>query len=167
MANALLLATGVVMLVLQGFVAYVIPTELVAPALLLPMVLYMSVGEFSLARGVSLSFVLGYFADVFAGGSIGLWTFSLVSVFLLVRVAGLRLFLHGVVFQILLTLVASVFVGVEMMALLLVFDRRPLAVLPAMGVVVAQAVATALSAPGVFALMRRLPTGIPGVVDET
>lgn len=99
MANALLLATGVLMLVLQGFIAYVTPTELVAPALLLPMVLYMSVGEFSLARGVSLSFVLGYFADVFAGGSIGRVPLP-VSVFLLVRVAGLRLFLHGVVFHI-------------------------------------------------------------------
>ncbi len=166
MANALLLLTGVVMLVLQGLVAYVAPTEYVAPVLVLPMVLYMSVGDFSIARGVSLSFVLGYLADVFAGGSIGLWTFSLVSVFLLVRVAGLKLFLHGVVFQVLLTLVASVFVGVEMMALLLVFDRRPLAVLPAMGVVASQAAATALSAPLVFALMRRLPTGLPGAPDE-
>ena len=71
MANALLLVTGVVMLVLQGLVAYVGPSEYLAPVLVLPMVLYMSVGEFSLARGVSLSFVLGYLADVFAGGSIG------------------------------------------------------------------------------------------------
>lgn len=167
MANALLLVTGVVMLVLQGLIAYVGPSEYLAPVLVLPMVLYMSVGEFSLARGVSLSFVLGYLADVFAGGSIGLWTFSLVSVFLLVRVAGLKLFLHGMVFQVLLTLVASIFVGVEMMALLLVFDRRPLAVVAAMGVVVAQGVATALTAPVVFGLMRRLPTGLPGVVDES
>lgn len=171
MANALLLVTGMVMLVLQGLLAYALsyflPADMVSPVLVIPMVLYMAVGDFSLGRGVSLSFVLGYFADVFAGGSIGLWTFSLVSIFLLVRVAGLRLFLHGVVFQMLLTFVASIFVGIEMMALLLVFDRRPLGVLPAMLTVVAQSVATALSAVPVFRLMRWLPTGIPGVVDET
>jgi rod shape-determining protein MreD len=109
---------------------------------------------------------MGYLADVFGGASMGLWTFTLVSIFLLVRVAGLKLFLHGMVFQVLLTLVAGVFAGVEMMALLLVFDRRPLAVLAALGTVTGQAAVTAALAPAIFALLGRLPGGAPVVAEE-
>lgn len=166
MANALLLATALALLVLQGFIAYLSPTDMLAPVLILPAVLYVAVGEFSLPRGVSLAFVMGYLADVFGGASMGLWTFTLVSIFLLVRVAGLKLFLHGVVFQVLLTLVAGVFAGVEMMALLLVFDRRPLAVLGALGTVTAQAAVTAALAPAIFALLHRLPGADPNVPEE-
>jgi cell shape-determining protein MreD len=71
------------------------------------------------------------------------------------------------VFQILLTFVASVAMGLEMTALLLVFDRRPLAVRAALGVVAMQGLATALLAPAVFALMRRLPTNLAPAPDET
>src|SRR5579884_4115461 len=143
MANAIVLAAAMVLLVIQGLVAFLLDTDAFVPSLVLPVVLYMAVGEFSLARGVSLAFVLGYLADAFAGGSMGLWTFTLVSVFLLARVAGLKLFLHGMVFQVLLTFTAACAVGLMMMSLLLVFDRRPLAVLPALRVVLGQALATA------------------------
>lgn len=159
MRNVVMILAGVALLMIQGVLALILPTERLAPTLVLPVVLFMAVGDFSLARGVSLSFVLGYLADVFSGGSMGLWTFTLVSVFLLSRVAGLKLFLHGVVFQVLMTFVASMVAGVEMMSLLLVFDRRPLNVLAALGVVAAQSVATAASAPAVFAIVRRLPVG--------
>jgi cell shape-determining protein MreD len=166
MTNLILLLLGTCLLVVQGIFSYVLHNEVMAPGLVLPMVLYMSVGEFSITRGVSLSFVLGYLSDVFAGGSIGLWTFAFVSSFLLVRVAGLKLFLHGIVFQIALTFIAWCFVNFEMMALLLVFDRRPLAVLPAARNIVMQAFATALTAPLVFGLMRRLPGTLSGVDEE-
>lgn len=166
MANAILLVTALVLLVLQGLIAFVLPADWLAPTLILPMVLYVAVGEFSLPRGVSLAFVMGYLADVFGGASMGLWTFTMVSIFLIVRVAGLKLFLHGVVFQVLLTLVAGVFAGVEMMALLLVFDRRPLSVLGALATVTGQAFVTAALAPAIFALLARLPGGEPGVHSE-
>ncbi len=166
MANALLLATALALLVLQGFIAYVLPADWLSPVLILPAVLYVAVGEFSLPRGVSLAFVMGYLADVFGGASMGLWTFTLVSIFLLVRVAGLKLFLHGVVFQVLLTLVAGIFAGVEMMALLLVFDPRPLSVLGALAIVTGQAVVTAALAPAIFAALHRLPGTDPNVPEE-
>ncbi len=166
MSNVLLLGMATALLVLQGALAWLSPSDRVAPTLVLPAVLYVAVGEFSLVRGVSLAFVMGWLADVFAGASMGLWTFTLVSVFLLVRVAGLKLFLHGVVFQVLLTLVAGVFAGLEMMALLLVFDRRPLAVLPAIGLVVTQSLATAAFAPVVFALLARLPGASQSPAEE-
>ena len=157
MRNAALLLAGVLLLLAQTVFARVLWSEYPAPSLVLPMVLYMSVGEFSLARGVSVAFVLGYLTDVFSGGSLGLWTFTLVSIFLLARAAGLKLFLHGVVFQMVLAFVASCVAGVGMMGLLLVFDRRVLAVLPALGVVASQALATAVCAPLVFRFVQALP----------
>lgn len=157
MRNGVLLAVGLALLLLQGVIARIVPTEYVVPSLVMPMVLTMSVGDFSLVRGMSLSFVLGYLTDVGAGGSMGLWTFTLMSMFLFARVAGLKLFLHGVLFQMLLSFLAMVAAGLEMMALVLVFDRRPLAMGAALGVVLAQGVATAVCAPWVFALVRRLP----------
>jgi rod shape-determining protein MreD len=168
MANLLTLLVGVALLLLQGLVARHLPTEYLAPSLVLPMVLYMAVGEFSLERGVSLAFVLGYLTDAFLGSALGLWTFALVSIFLLARAGGLTLFLHGMVFQVLLTFVGSLTVGVIMTGLLLVFDRRPLAVLPAMGVVASQSLATAAVAPAVFALLARLPaSAAPARAEET
>lgn len=166
MANALLLLSGLALLILQGMLAYVVPTDYIAPTLILPAVLFVAVGQFSLTRGVSLVFVLGYLTDVFAGASMGLWTFTLVSIFLLVRAAGLKLFLHGVVFQVLLTFVAGVVAGLEMMSLLLVFDRRPLNVLAAVGLVASQSAVTALVAPVVFALLERLPDAAVAPVEE-
>lgn len=165
MINVLTLAVGVLLLLLQGAIARHVPTEYVAPSLVLPMVLYMAVGEFSLERGVSLAFVLGYLTDAFLGSALGLWTFTLVTIFLLARVAGLKLFLHGVLFQVLLTFVGSLTVGVIMTGLLLVFDRRPLAVLAAMGVVACQSLATAACAPAVFGLLARVPMATPRVEE--
>jgi rod shape-determining protein MreD len=164
--NAALLLAGVLLLMAQTALGLILRSDHLTPSLVLPMVLYMSVGEFSLARGVSVAFVLGYLTDLFSGGSLGLWTFTLVSVFLLARVAGLKLFLHGVVFQTVLTFVASCVAGVGMMGLLLVFDRRVLALLPALGTVASQAVATALFAPLVFRFAQALPGAAPRVEES-
>lgn len=157
MINAFMLGLGFALLFVQGIVQHLVVTEWLYPSLVLPLVLYMAVGEFSLARGASLAFVLGYLNDAFAGISMGLLTFAMVAVFLLARVAGLKLFLHGVVFQVLLTFVASVAVGMLIMGLHVVFERSHLAIVPAVALVAAQSAATALVSPLVFALVRRLP----------
>lgn len=157
MINSLVLLLGFTLLVVQGMVQHIVSSQWITPQLVLPLVLYMAVGEFSLARGASLSFVLGYLSDGFSGLSMGLYTFAMVAVFLLARVAGLKLFLHGVVFQILLTFVAAVIVGLLIMGLQLVFERNQLAIVPAVSVVAAQGAATAIVSPLVFALVRRIP----------
>ncbi|MBL8601590.1 MAG: rod shape-determining protein MreD [Myxococcales bacterium] len=159
MRNAVILLTGLGLLLLQWIIAWFVPYEHLTPILVLPVVLTMAVGEFSLARGALLTFVLGYLTDAGSGGALGLWTFTLVSVFLLARMVGLKLFLHGVVFQVLLTFLASIAAGVLMMGVLLVFDRRPVAVASALGVVAGQSLATAACAPFVFAFVA----GLPGV----
>lgn len=157
MINALMLTLSFGLLVAQGMLQHLLGSQWLYPSLVLPLVLYMAVGEFSLARGASLSFVIGYLNDAFSGLPMGLFTFSMVAVFLLARVAGLKLFLHGVVFQVLLTFVASVVVGMLMLGLHVVFERNHLAIGPAMALVGSQGLATALLSPLVFALVRRLP----------
>lgn len=157
MINVLVIALGFALLVVQGMLQHILVSQWLYPSLVLPLVLYMAVGEFSLARGASLAFVLGYLTDAFSGMPMGLYTFSMVAVFLLSRVAGLKLFLHGAVFQVLMTFVGSVTVGLLMLGLHLIFERSQLAVGSALGVVVAQAFATAVVSPLVFAIVRRLP----------
>jgi rod shape-determining protein MreD len=145
------------LLVLQGVLHHVLGNEWLYPSLILPLILYMAVGEFSLARGASLSFVLGYLLDAFSGLPMGIFTFSMVAVFLLSRVAGLKLFLHGVVFQMLLTLAASIAVAVLIMGLHLVFLRRAVNLGTAIGLIFSQGIATAVVSPLVFAMVRRVP----------
>ena len=57
MRNAALLMAGVLLLMAQTALGLVLRWDRLTPSLVLPMVLYMSVGEFSLARGVSVAFV--------------------------------------------------------------------------------------------------------------
>lgn len=166
MRNAAILISGIGLLLLQWIIAWFLPWESAVPLLIMPLVLTMAVGDFSLARGALLTFVLGYITDAGSGGALGLWTFTLVSVYLLARMVGLKLFLHGVVFQILLTFLATMAAGVIMTAVLLVFDRRPLAVLSAFGVVTGQSLATAAVAPLVFAFVANLPGVSAPKADE-
>ncbi len=169
MINALVIATSFALLALQGMLHHILISQWLYPSLVLPVVLYMSVGEFSLARGASLAFVLGYLADAFLGLPMGLNTFCLVAIFLLARVLGLKLFLHGWVFQILLTFVASMVVGAMMLFLHALFEpaqSRP-ALAPAIAVVAAQGAMTALLSPLVFALVRKLPGAETPKPEET
>src|SRR5687768_17393434 len=106
-----MIATAFGLLIVQGVLHHILVSQWLYPSLVLPVVLYMAVGEFSLARGASLAFVMGYLTDAVSGIPMGLFSFAMVAVFLLSRVAGLKLFLHGIVFQILLTFVASLVVG--------------------------------------------------------
>ncbi len=160
MTNALFLAVGFTLLVVQGMVQHVVDRfagQWICPSLVLPMVLYMAVGSFSISRGASLAFVLGYFIDTFSSLPMGMFTFAMVAVFLLARVAGLKLFLHGVVFQIVLTLFAGLTVAVLILGLHVIFERNALAMGPALLVSASQSLATALLSPIVFALVRRIP----------
>jgi rod shape-determining protein MreD len=155
--NGLFLALGFALLVVQGMLQHIVASQWIYPSLVLPVVLYMSVGSFSLARGASLAFVLGYFTDAFSGLPMGMYTFAMVAVFLLARVAGLKLFLHGVVFQIVLTFFASLTVGILILGLHVIFERNTLAMAPALMVCASQGVATALLSPFVFWMVKKLP----------
>ena len=61
------------------------------PSLLLPLVVFMGVHEYSIARGAALAFTLGYLLDIFAAAPVGLFTFITVATFIVSRAAGVRL----------------------------------------------------------------------------
>lgn len=61
------------------------------PALVLPLVIFLGVREYSFLAGAALAFVFGYASDVLGIVPVGLYTFAMVSLFLLARALGLRL----------------------------------------------------------------------------
>lgn len=139
-----------------------------------------------LLRGAAISFVLGYLLDMFCGSPMGLSTFVLVATFMAARGAGIRLFLRGALFQVALVFVAAMLAGGTALALRAIFsppEAFPLE-MPATGVagqlvglvtstgeenappvgsvvsttitLLASAFATAIAAPPMFAVVRRI-----------
>lgn len=161
MKSVALVILGFALLVLQSSVATLVSVHPFAPNLLLPLVIYLGVSpDVPLARGAALSFVLGYLLDAFCGNPMGLQTFLMVATFLVARVAGLRLFLRGPAFQVLLTFLVGVLDGGTVLALRAIFE--PPAPFPTPSVwqsvlsVVGPAAVTAVAAPFVFLLIRRI-----------
>src|SRR5690242_19023749 len=94
MRNSAFLAIGVGLLILQSNLYRIIGKLNVpgaTPSLLLPLIVFMGVHEYSVARGAALSFLLGYSLDLFAGAPVGLFTFITVAIFIVSRAAGVRL----------------------------------------------------------------------------
>ena len=128
----------------------------ITPSLLLPLIVFMGVHEYSLMRGALLSFVLGYLLDVFASAPIGLYTFSSVAIFVVSRVAGVRLAAQTVLTKILLAFSFSFLEGVIIVILTAIFGgdaARPRALA---SLLLPHACTTALLAPLVFNLAQRV-----------
>ncbi|MEM1030123.1 MAG: rod shape-determining protein MreD [Myxococcota bacterium] len=126
------------------------------PSLLLPMVVFMGVREYSLTRGAGLSFALGYLLDVFAAAPVGLYTFTSVAVFVVGRLAGVRLAAQTLPARIALAFVFSLLEGFFIVVLTAIFgtdSARPRALA---SLVLPHAVTTALFAPVVLALAARV-----------
>ncbi len=152
---------GFSLLVFQSALGMLVPIHPWSPNLLLPIVIFLGVvPDVHLLRGAAMSFVLGYLLDVFSGNLMSLQTFVMVATFILSRVAGLRLFLRGPAFQILLTLAIGVLAGGVTMALRGIFEPPP----PfAISTVLDNAISlfvpplvTSLAAPFVFVAVRRI-----------
>jgi rod shape-determining protein MreD len=161
--NAALIALGFGLLVFQTAAATVISVHPLAPNLLLPMVIYLGVShDVHIVRGAVISFVLGYLLDSFCGSPMGLQTFVLVAVFMVARGAGLRLFLRGPAFQMLLTFFTGVLAGGTILALRAIFERP--APFPAGGAwdtvltLVIPSIVTAVASPLVFMAVRKVDT---------
>jgi len=78
MRNTAFLAIGIGLLVLQSNLFRLIGRFQISgatPSLLLPLVVFMGVHEYSIARGAALAFLLGYLLDLFSAAPIGLFTF--------------------------------------------------------------------------------------------
>jgi rod shape-determining protein MreD len=177
--NALVLAFGLGLLVVQSSLAVLVPTHPVSPMLLVPVVLHLGVSpDVSVTRGAFTSFALGWMMDEFCGAPMGLSTFVLVAAYLVTHGAVNQLVLRAVPSQVLLTFAVSLLGGGTMLALRAIFgpgEAFPLA-MPVSGLLgvffsagsragaavqialelVAAAAITAAIAPAIFSVMVRI-----------
>ena len=159
MRNTGFLAFGFFLLVAQSNLFWIvdrIPVTGATPGLLLPLIVFMGVHEYSVARGVALSFILGYLLDVFAAAPIGLFTSISVLTFFVARLAGIRLAAQTLLTKIALAFVFSLFQGVLVVALTAILGNDPTRARALALIVPAQAIATAILAPLVFRGAERI-----------
>jgi rod shape-determining protein MreD len=124
------------------------------PALVLPLVLFMGVHEYSLLRGAAIAFVIGYATDVFGIVPVGLYTFTYVATFLLARAAGVRLAAQTLWMQAFLVLAYTILQSTMVLVLLAIFGRDPWVPKCLYPLALPHAIATAAVAPLVFRLAQ-------------
>jgi rod shape-determining protein MreD len=159
MRNTAFLALGFALLVVQSQLFRVIDRLHVpgaTPSLLLPLVVFMGVHEYSMARGAALSFTLGYLLDVFCGAPPGLFTFITVATFVVSRAAGVRLAAQTLVTKVALALVFGLVEGVLVVVLTAIFGDDPARARALAVLVPTHAASTAVFAPLVFSLAERV-----------
>ena len=93
------------------------------PSLVLPLIVFMGVHEFSLARGAAVAFVLGYATDLIGVAPVGLYTFTYVATFVLARAAGVRLAAQTMWMQALLAVAFTLVHSVMILVLMAIFGR--------------------------------------------
>lgn len=128
----------------------------ITPSLLLPLIIFMGVHEYSMTRGAALSFAMGYLMDVFAAAPVGLYTFTSVAIFVVSRVAGVRLAAQTALTKVALAFAFSLLEGLIIVILTAIFGgdaARPRALA---GLVLPHAFCTALLAPLVFQVAERV-----------
>lgn len=120
------------------------------PALVLPVILFMGVHEYSLARGAAVAFVLGYATDVLGIAPVGLYTFTYVATFVLARAAGVRLAAQTTWMQVLLAGAFTILQSIMVLVLLAIFGRDAWVPRSLYPLTLPHAIATAAVAPLVF-----------------
>jgi len=159
MRNTAFLAVGVALLIIQSNLYRLIGRLQIAgitPSLLLPLVVFMGVHEYSIARGAALAFLLGYLLDLFSASPIGLFTFITVATFVVARAAGVRLAAQTLLTKVALAFAFALLEGVLIIILTAIFGTdtaRPRALAT---LVAPHAIGTALFAPLVFSLAERV-----------
>ena len=130
----------------------------IVPALVLPLIVFMGVHEYSLARGAAVAFVLGYATDLVGIVPIGLYTFCSVATFVLARTAGVRLAAQTMWMQAILAAVFTLIHSIIVLVLLAIFGRDADGWVPRMlyPLALPHALMTGLVAPLVFRLCQKL-----------
>ena len=126
------------------------------PSLLVPLIVYLGVHEYSLARGALLSFALGYLLDVVASAPLGLFTFISVSIFLIARGAGVRMAAQTVLTKMALAFAFALLQGFVLVVLVAIFGGDAARSRALASLLLPHAISTALLAPPVFALTQRV-----------
>lgn len=159
MRNTAFLAIGVALIVLQSnLFRFIGPLHIpgATPSLLLPLIVFMGVHEYSIARGAMLACVLGYLLDVFAAAPNGLFTSITVATFVVARAAGVRLAAQTLLTKIALAFVFAFLQGVLIVVLTAIFGGDPSRPRALALLVPPHAVSTAIFAPFVFSLAERV-----------
>lgn len=132
------------------------------PALVLPLILFMGVHEYSLARGAAMAFALGYATDVLGIAPVGLYTFTFVATFVLARAAGVRLAAQTTWMQVLLVAAFATLQSTMVLVLLAIFGRDAWVPRSLYPLVLPHAVGTAAVAPFVFSVAERIHAATAG-----
>lgn len=128
------------------------------PSLVLPLILFMGVHEYSLARGACVAFALGYLTDLVGVAPIGLYTFSYVAIYVLARAAGVRLAAQTMLMQVVLALAFTLVHCVMILVLIAIFGRDPWVPRSLYPIAAPHVLATGAVAPLVFRLAQRIHT---------
>jgi len=124
------------------------------PPLVLPLLFFMGLHEYSLARGALVAFLLGYATDVLGIAPVGLHSFTFVATFALARAAGVRLAAQTIWMQVLLAGAFAALQSTMVLVFIAIFGRDawvPRALYP---LALPHAIATAAVAPIVFRLAQ-------------
>ena len=159
MRNTAFLALGLALLVVQSNLFRLIGRLHVpgaTPSLLLPLVVFMGVHEYSMARGAALAFTLGYLLDIFAAAPVGLFTFITVATFIVSRAAGVRLAAQTLLTKVALALVFGLVQGVLIVILTAIFGNDPARPRALALLVLPHAISTAICAPFIFSVAERI-----------
>lgn len=159
MRNLAFVAIGIALAAAESFLDHVLPSEYLTPDLVLPLIVYMGLLGFNATRGAAIAFVIGYVTDTLQPGApICLNMFLLVCLFLISRLLAARLLLAGTVFHVLLVLLMSVASSLIVIALRAIFERHVGSLLYLSLAIATRAATTALIAPLVFGIAKRIDT---------
>jgi len=170
MRNAAFLTAGLILLLIQANLFRVLGFIHVAglvPSLVLPLILFMGVHEYSVARGASVSFVLGYATDIIGIAPIGLYTFTYVALFILGRAAGVRLAAQTMMMQLGLAVAFAIVHSVMILILLAIFGRDAYVPRALYRLVLPHVLATGAVAPLVFRLAEKIHSATVTGARET
>lgn len=162
MQSIAIIGLGFSLLAVQSALAQIVPWDMLVPSLGLPVILYMGLSGFNAGHGAILAFAIGYMTDVFAGSPMGLHTMVAVATFLVSRLAALRLFLQGWVFEMVLTFALALFSSILVLLLRALFDKDLSGLLVHLKIVSWRAAATAIAAPLVYRLTGWTAKASPG-----
>ncbi|MEZ4299781.1 MAG: hypothetical protein R3B70_32835 [Polyangiaceae bacterium] len=169
MRNSAFVALGVGLLILQTNLFRIIGPLHIAgatPSLLLPLVVFMGVHEYSIGRGAALAFLLGYLIDVFTAAPVGLFTFITVATFVVSRGAGVRLAAQTFLTKLALAFGFGLVEGVLIVVLTAIFGNDPARPRALAYLVLPHAISTALFAPLVWSLAERVHVATTAIIPR-
>ena len=152
---------------LAGFVLMIIQANLfrviqwihvpgLVPSLALPLVVYMGVREYPLAKGAATAFALGYGTDLIGMSPVGLYTFTYVGLYVLARTAGVRFAAQTIWMQLGLGFGFAALESVTVLVLLAIFGKDPYVPRTLYPMALPHVLATAALSPLLFRLARFL-----------